>query len=121
MSYEARLDLVHKAILSGQIQWKPACLERLLSQPELKPVREAFSEKGIKELLRDFVGDGNQLAFREEKGDAWYDWRDPWWYFAIIPVIFQGGLFIKVKLLWDEGDKDEDAFVEIVSIHEEKA
>src|SRR5712691_12264298 len=105
MSHEARLDLVQKAILAGQIGWQNACLERFLSHEGLRPVREEFSEKGVRELLRKFIRDGNQLAVREEKSDTWRDCRDPWWYFAIIPIVFPNGLFIKVKLLWDEGDK----------------
>jgi len=39
---------------------------------------------------------------------------------VVVPVPeFRDGLFVKFKLLWEEDDKDEDAWVQIVSIHEE--
>ncbi len=36
------------------------------------------------------------------------------------PGVFKHGLFVKVKLLWEDGDDEDEAFVQIVSIHEEK-
>src|SRR5713226_4878313 len=117
-----RLDLVHKAICAGyrgQIEWKNACLERFRNDPEMK----GFTEKGVRELLWDSVRNKDiQLEPRKETDPDWLKEHpdDPWWYFAVIPVsIFPRGLYVKVKLLWEDGDEEEDAFVQIVSIHEE--
>src|SRR5437763_165914 len=104
MSRNERLDLIHKAIGSGyhgQIEWKAACLVRFLADPEMK----RFTEKGIKRSLWDFVLRGGRLQARRETDQDWLREHpnDPWWYFAIIPVDeFPHGLFVKVKLLWEE-------------------
>src|SRR6266403_1126767 len=119
MHRPARLDLVHKAICAGyrgQIEWKPACLERFRDDPKM----QSFTEIGVKELLCEFVRNGGTLEIRPEKDPYWLEVHpdDPWWYFAAIPVPeFRDGLFVKVKLiLWDNDDED-DPWVQIVSIH----
>ncbi len=122
MSRNVRLDLVHEAIRAGyhgQIEWKAACLVRFLDDPEMM----CFTEKGLKQSLWDFVLKGGRLQARRETDQDWLREHpeDPWWYFAIITVPeFNHGLFVKVKLLWEDGDDEDDAFVQIVSIHEEK-
>ena len=86
---------------------------------------KAFTEKGIKESLWDFVlRQRCHLQARQETDTDWLREHpdDPWWYFAVLPVEeFALGLFVKVKLIWKDGDPEDDAFVQIVSIHEEKA
>jgi hypothetical protein len=83
-----------------------------------------FTEKGIRNLLCEFVRDlGGQFRAQNETAIDWLEENpdDPWWYFAVIPVpTFPRGLFVKVKLLWEEGDNEEDAWVQIVSIHEQR-
>lgn len=123
MSQISRLDLVLKAICAGfqgQIEWQPSCLERFLGDPEMR----GFTDKGIRKALCDFVrNQGGTLECRRETDPDWLREHedDPWWYFAIIPVPeFRDGLFVKVKLLWKEGDDEHDAFVQILSIHEER-
>jgi hypothetical protein len=113
---------VWKAICAGyrgQIEWKLSCLERFRDDPAMK----SFTEKGVKELLWNFVlNGGGEIQARPETAELWLEEHpdDPWWYFVVIPVAeFPNGLFVKVKLLWDDGD-GEDAWVQIVSIHEEK-
>ena len=82
-----------------------------------------FTEKGIKEDLWDFVR--NKAGRCKEQNETATEWLEenpdgPFWYFAILPTpIFRRGLFVKMKLLWEEGDDEADAFVQIVSIHEE--
>ena len=122
MARSARLDLVHKAICAGyrgQIEWKDSCLERFRDDPAM----QSFTEKGIKEELWDFVrNQGGRCKERNETAAEWLEENpdDPWWYFAILPApIFRKGLFVKLKLLWEDGDDEADAFVQIVSIHEE--
>jgi hypothetical protein len=84
---------------------------------------QGFTEKGIKEKLWNFVR--NKAGGCKEQNETAAEWLeenpdDPWWYFAIFPSpIFRKGLFVKTKLLWEEGDGEADAFVQIVSIHEE--
>jgi hypothetical protein len=123
MPIEARLDLVHKAICGGyrgQIEWQASCLARFNDDPQMK----SFTEKGIKEALWDFVrNQGGKLEARMETAKEWLEEHpdDPWWYFAVLPVSeFPRGLFVKVKLLWEEGSGEEDAWAQIVSIHEER-
>jgi len=119
----ARPDLVHKAICAGyrgQIEWKQACLARFRDDPEMK----MFTDKGVRELLWDCVRNKNyQIEHRKETDPDWLtdNPNDPWWYFVVLPVptVFPKGLFVKVKLLWEDGDDEDDAFVQIVSIHEE--
>jgi len=83
---------------------------------------QSFTQRGVTESLQDFIKRGGQLKARKESETSdWFDPDDPFWYFAVIPAaIFKWGLFVKVKLLWDEGDDEWAASVEIVSIHEEK-
>lgn len=123
MARIARLDLVHKAICAGyrgQIEWKSSCLERFLDDPEMK----GFTQKGIQELLWNQVrNQGQQLKAQKETDPDWLQEHsdDPWWYYAVLPVpIFPKGLFLKVKLLWEDGDSEDDAFVQIVNYHEER-
>jgi hypothetical protein len=120
MSVAARLELVHKAICAGyrgQIEWKDSCLKRFRGDPEIK----GFTEKGVKELLWDFVRNQKcQLRQHQETDPEWLDENpdDPWWYYAVIPTdIFPKGLFVKVKLIEDD---DEDPWVQIISVHEER-
>jgi len=123
MARAARLDLVHQAICAGyrgQIEWQDSCLQRFRYVLEMP----AFTEKGVKELLWDFVrNQGGHLRVRAETAEEWLKENpdDPWWYFAVIAVpVFPRGLFVKVRLLWEDGDAAEDAFVQIVSIHEQR-
>jgi hypothetical protein len=122
MPSTARLDLVEQAICAGyrgQIEWSLSCLERFRNDPAMK----SFTERGVKDLLCDSVRQKRaRLQARSETDPDWLKENpsDPWWYFAVIPVPeFPKGLFVKMKLLWDEGDREDDAFVQIVSIHEE--
>src|SRR5262245_6947754 len=113
MASKARLDLVHRAICAGyrgQIEWKDRCLQRFRDDAEMK----SFTERGIKDALCDFVRQGGQLQARPETDQDWLAEHpdNPWWYFAVLPVDeFPHGLFVKVKLLWEEGDSEDDAFV----------
>src|SRR5947209_7412592 len=107
----ARLDLVHKAICAGyrgQIEWQPACLERFLCDPSM----QCFTDKGVRNLLWNFVrNQGGKVEQRQEKRSNWLDPEDPWWYFVVVPVPqFRDGLFIELKLLWEDGDDEDDAF-----------
>src|SRR5438105_12626236 len=111
MSVIARPDLVKKAICAGyrgQIEWKPSCLERFRCDHEMK----SFTEKGIKNELWDFVRNrGGQIETRAETNADWLREHpdDPWWYFAVLPVPeFPNGLFVKVKLLWNDGDPEDE-------------
>jgi len=83
-----------------------------------------FTQKRVNSVLRDFVHNQKENChYREEYSELWLERHpsDPWWYFAVIPLPeFKFGLFVKMKLLWDDGDQPDDAFVEIVSVHEEK-
>jgi hypothetical protein len=84
---------------------------------------KSFTQKGVNESLRDSVEKkcGNIDYQKENETSDWFRPDDPYWYFAIVPVVeFKWGLFVKFKLLWEEGDEDDEAIVEIVSIHEEK-
>jgi hypothetical protein len=113
--------LVHKAICSGatgQIEIKPSLEDRIRDElGGLSPV-------GVKKLLRDFILNGGKCKARRETADERLeeDPDDPWWYFAVIALPqFRNGLFVKVKLQWEPGDPEDDAFVQIVSVHEQGA
>ena len=112
MAEPDQLDLVHKAILAGKanIQWKESAARRVLADPDLN----GLTPQGIRELLRQFVQEGNRLDVRQEKREE-YQWDHPYWYRAIIPVPGLGrGLFVEVVLVDDD---PEEPFVEIVSAH----
>jgi hypothetical protein len=50
MPKNVRLDLVHQAISAGyrgQIEWKAACLERFLDDPQMSNL----TEKGVRSLI----------------------------------------------------------------------
>lgn len=56
----------------------------------------------------------------EETDQNWLDAHpdDPWLYCLLIPVPeYREGLFVKMKLLWEDGDQLDDAFAELVSVH----
>jgi len=117
----SRPDLVRRAICSGVfgfIEWKPACLERFRDDPEIISITEA----GVKLLLRQHVClDGHQPEEHRETDPDWLQEcpDDPWWYCVLIPVPeFEEGLYVKMRLLWDDGDPEDDAFVQLVSVHQ---
>ena len=118
MPRELRLDLVHKAISAGRIVWKDACVERFRNDPEMK----RFTEYGLKQDLKKFINRGNNCRPQKElETSDWWDERDPYWYHVTLPTpIFRLGLFVKMKLLWEDGEREDEAFVEIVNVHEEK-
>jgi len=115
-----RLDLVHKAICAGiwgNIEWSDFALRELANDPEM----EGFTPAGIRQLLRQFVLDGNALDVRSEGFELWRQQRPdhPYWYRAVIPVPqFARGLFLYVILL-DEDEEDEP-FVQIVHTHRQR-
>jgi hypothetical protein len=125
MPSAARLDLVHKAIcagVGGQIECKPALVDGLRNDPGLR----RYSEKWVRNLLCNFVRNcGGQLYEKKETDQDWLAEHpdDPWWYATVIPVpmlpAFPKGLFVKVKLLWEDGDPEDEAWVQIVSVHKE--
>jgi hypothetical protein len=80
-----------------------------------------FKEKEVRQQLSKFVRDGGQLEARREDAGSWcFDEDNPWWYFAIIPFpVYRHGMYIKAILLWEDGDSEDEAFVQIVSRHEE--
>lgn len=113
-------DLVNRTVCDrASIEWKPACLDLFRDDPRL----QSFTEKGIKDLLWDFVrNQRGRLEAKKETDPYWLEKRpdDPWWYSIVIPVPqFKHGLFVKVRLLWEEGDPEDEASVQIISIHEE--
>lgn len=123
MPHQSRPDLVEKAIAAiprPQIQWNNAAFKKMRSDPELK----GFTDVAVKQLLWDAICTrGLKCRARAETDEDWLDKHldDPWWYFLVIPVPeFPKGLFVKMKLLWEEGDLESDAFVEIINVHEEK-
>jgi len=75
----------------------------------------------VKLLMREHVcRDGNDPAAHRETDPDWLAEHpdNPWWYCILVPVPeFQQGLFIKMKLLWEEGDPEDDAFAQLISIH----
>src|SRR6266849_8745125 len=105
MPREPRLDLVHKAICAGRILWKDSCFRLFRDDPSM----QNFTQRGVNDSLKDFANQGGQLKYQKESEKSdWFDPDDPFWYFAIIPVpVFRWGLFVKFKLLWEEGDKEE--------------
>lgn len=110
MARAERLDLVSKAISSGRIEWKDACLKRFRDELEML----SFTRHGVNESLQEFVNSGNQFkSRRESETSGWFDESDPYWYFAVIPApgVFKFGLFVKVKLLWEDGDEEDAAAV----------
>jgi hypothetical protein len=123
MPVTPRLDLVHNAICAGnfgQIEFKDSFLQRLRTDPDLA----RFPESRVRLLLHEFVRFNNgQCQCQKESDQHWLQEHpdDPWWYYSIIPVPeFRRGLFVKFKLLWEEGVDEDEAFVQIVSVHEEK-
>jgi hypothetical protein len=89
----------------------------LCDDPDLRN----FTQRGVSQLLKEHVLKGNQLEAREVTDEDWLDRHmdDPWVYQTVVsvPEFPRHGLFLKVRLLWDEGDADDEAFVELVSIH----
>src|SRR5688500_2969226 len=112
-----RLDLVLKACREGVIRWKPSALKRL-QYPDLK----GFTQAGVDQILKKHATAGTgQWRHRRESDEEWLSQHpeDPWWYAAILPELkFRHGLFVKMKLLWEDGDDEDDCAVEVVSIHE---
>ena len=123
MPRDPRIDLVNKAICAGQIQWSDSAQRRMRDDREMR----RFTQIGINGLLSDFVANqGGQIKCRKEQNEDWLNKHpnDPWWYAVIVPVPpdipdFRRGLFVKVKLLWEDGDKDEDAWIEVISPHKQ--
>lgn len=116
MSALTRLDLVHKAIRSGwkgHIEWKDAAARRIRDDADL----DGLTPEGIKELLHQFILDGQTLSERQETRSEYLEDNpdDPFWYRAIIPVPgFPRGLFIEVRLIDDDA---EEPWVQIVNAH----
>jgi len=107
-----RVDLVHKAITLGNIEWKPKALEIMLDAEEMK----GFTDRGVRFLLQDFVKQGGQVKPRFEKRSEYIDPDHPYWYRAVIPVPeFPKGLFVETLLL--DHEEEADPFLQIVSAH----
>ena len=84
--------------------------------PELRPL----TADGVRDLLRQFVLNGNYLNERSETREEYIaaDPDNPFWYRAIIPVAgLPHGLFVEVKLVDDDA---KEPWVEIVSAHRQK-
>jgi hypothetical protein len=119
MSAPTRLSLVQKAIRSGwrgHIEWKDAAARLVRDDPELL----GLTPEGIKDLLRQFVLNGNSLKEREETRQEYLqeDPDNPFWYRALIPVPgLPHGLFVEVKLIDDD---PEEPWVQIVSAHRQR-
>jgi len=113
-----KLDLVHLAIRSGilgYIQWQSAAELLVVDYPELQ--RLGLTPRRIRQLLRDFVREGNVLDFRHEIRSEYIATNpdDPFWYRAIIRVDgLQEGLFIELKLIDDD---PREPWIEIASAH----
>jgi hypothetical protein len=70
--------------------------------------------------LREYICKKNgQIETREEKDLVYLEQhpRDPWLYYVIIPEEFPKGIFVKLRLDWDEGDKDDEAFAIVANLH----
>jgi hypothetical protein len=113
----ARLDLVHKAILLGNIEWKAQALENMRDDPEMMN----FTDRGINMLLQEFVKAGKKLTVRNEtRQDLLVDPDYPYWYRAKVPVSeFPKGLFVEILLL--DHAEEKDPFVKIVSAHRQRS
>ena len=123
MPENPRPDLIEMAILArprAQIGWNGKAFKVMRGDSDLKN----FTAIAVEQLLRDHVcNSGGKCKPRRETDQDWLDKcpNDPWWYFVVVPVPeFPKGLFVKMKLLWEDGDQDHEAYVEIVSVHEEK-
>lgn len=118
MPLQPRPDLVEKAIAASQLQWNDKALRLLRSKSDL----HGFTDLGVKQLLRDYIcNHGGKCKERKETDEDWLDKHpdDPWWYFVVVPVPqFPKGLFVKMRLLWEEGDLETDAYAEIIGVHE---
>src|SRR5690349_2522245 len=115
MSTSPRLDLVHKAIRAGMgnILFKDAAFRIMQGDPEMN----GFTAKGVRQLLREFVLQGNSLTVRQETRleKLQEDPDDPYWYRAVVQVPeFPRGLFIELKLFEED---EQEPFIEIVSVH----
>ena len=122
MSLIARPDLIRRAICSGLfglVEWKPQCLERFLVDSRIPATYR--SDKGFKALLRDYVCDqGNQPEAHKETDPHWLQEHpdDPWWYCVLVSVPeLSDGIYAKMKLLWEDGEPEDDAFAQLVSVH----
>jgi hypothetical protein len=118
MPTDPREDLTRKAICDRAIRWKDSCLRRFRNDPDMK----SFTERGVIQAVVDHIKNDGPVKSRKETDPDWLREHpdDPWWYFAVVPTaVFRKGLFIKFKLLWEDGDDEDDAAIEIVSIHEQ--
>ena len=119
MPLEPRLDLIHKAILAMQISWKDSCQRKLRDDRDMR----RFTVEGVDLSLQEFVKKGGKLKYRNEIDPDWLADcpNDPWWYSAVLQTpVFKHGLFVKGKLIWENGDDDDEAFFQVISIHEQK-
>jgi hypothetical protein len=124
MSRDARPDLVRRAVCSatnGLIQWKPECLQLFLKDRGIPEKYRGASDKAFRLLLRKRIcEDRAEIKTHEEKDPHWLDAHptDPWLYSLVIPISeVQEGIYVKMKLLWEDGDDPDDAFVELISVH----
>jgi hypothetical protein len=104
----------------GQINWRDSALKKLRSDPDLSGAH--LTQEGVNRLLREFIcKQGGKCEPREDTDEKWLDRNpnDPWLYYIIVPEIFPKGIFIKVRLLWDDGDSEDDAYVLIANIHKQ--
>lgn len=125
MSDNGRPDLVRRAICGGaielglgQILWYDPCWKRFRGDSQIP--EEHRTSKAFKLLLREHVCNNNgDIEFRLETDEFWLDkYRDPWNYWVVIPAReVSGGIYTKMKLIWEEDDSPDDAAVELVSVH----
>jgi hypothetical protein len=110
----ARPDLVHAAILAGEmgyIQFSDSAYRCLCEDADLRGI----TSRGIRMALRDLISQGGSCTTRNETRQEWLaSYPDhPYWYRALVPWDgFRRGIFVEI-LLVDE----EIPFVEVVSIH----
>ena len=95
-------------------QWRQKALELMLDNPEMK----GFTDRGVRQLLRDFILANGACTARNETRPEWRDEDHPFWYKPIVPVPeFPKGLFVELTLI----DMDEqDPWVEIVGAHPQR-
>jgi hypothetical protein len=118
-----RPDLVRKAICAqprAQITWRDSAKRKLHDDPDL--CNACLTQEGVNQFLREYIcKQKGKCDPQKETDEKWLDRSpsDPWLYYVIVPEIFPKGIFIKIRLLWDEGDRDDEAYVLIANIHQE--
>jgi hypothetical protein len=112
-----RLDLIRKAILAGRIKWSRARYERFRDDPDF----EGFTQKGINSSLQEFVKDDGEIKVKEDEDEQWRkkypDNPCIYWVTFDLEGFRPKKVYIKMKLLWEDGDREDESVAEVVSIH----